>query len=246
MLITQDYILLIFNCEKYRYKAQKQKESWLKQIPSYLKYYHVLSLYEGDRKSLYEGDRKSLCKGDRLSLYEGDNQEQISETDHMFDDETHVLRVNAPDDYNSLPKKVFAAYKAIHETFSYKYIFKTDDDQMLNNPIFFDMVTGLIKRNRSVHYGGQILSVAAPYVSKYWMVHPELPSDVVVQASEYCTGRFYLLSTDAVTYLLTKKEEICKEYFEDYAIGYNLDTGLFKTPILRINSDQFFSDIIFS
>lgn len=222
MLITQDYILLIFNCEKYRYKAQKQKETWLKELPCHLKYYHVLS----------------NCKSD--------DQEQISETDYLFDNETNVLRVNAPDDYNSLPKKVFAAYKAIHETFSYKYIFKTDDDQMLNNLRFFDMVIGLINRNGPVHYGGHIVSVPRPYVSKYWMVHSELPTDVVVQASDYCSGRFYLLSTQAVTYLLTKKEEICKEYFEDYAIGYNLDAALFKTPILRINSDQFFSDIIFS
>jgi hypothetical protein len=220
MLIQQDYILLIFNCEKYRYKAQKQKDTWLQGIPSYLKYYHVLSLY----------------KGDGLSVA----------ADHTFDNENNVLRVNAPDDYNSLPKKVFAAYKAIHETFSYKYIFKTDDDQMLNNPKFFDMVIGLINRNGSVHYGGHIVTVPRPYISKYWMVHSELPTDVVVQASEYCSGRFYLLSANAITYLLTKKEEICKEYFEDYAIGYHLDAGLFKTPILRINSEQFFSDIIFS
>jgi hypothetical protein len=221
MLIKQEYILLIFNCEKYRHKALKQKETWIKSLPSYLKYYHVLS--------------KSI------------NENEASDTkDHLFDNENNVLRVNAPDDYNSLPKKVFAAYKAIHETYNYKYIFKTDDDQMLNNQKFFDMVIGLINRNKMVHYGGHIVSVPRPYVSKYWMVHSELPTDVVVQASDYCSGRFYLLSSEAVTYLLTKKEEICKEYFEDYAIGYNLDAGLFKSPILRINSEQFFSDINFS
>mgnify|MGYP000972369519 CR=1 FL=1 len=230
MLVEQNYILLIFNCEKYRYKAQKQKETWLKELPSYLKYYHVLSLPASDRKSL----TKSLTKSDSAS------------GDYVFDDETHTLRVNAPDDYNSLPKKVFAAYKAIHETFSYKYIFKTDDDQMLNNPKFFDMIIGLINRIGSIHYGGHIVSVPRPQVSKYWMIHPELPTNLVLKATQYCNGRFYLLSAGAIAYLLTKKKEIYREFFEDYAIGYHLDARQFKTPILRINSDQFFSDIKYS
>ena len=39
---NQDFILLILNCSKYRWKAEIQKESWLKLIPSNLKYYHVL------------------------------------------------------------------------------------------------------------------------------------------------------------------------------------------------------------
>ena len=41
------------------------------------------------------------------------------------------------DDYNSLPKKVLSAYSAVQKSFpAIQYIFKTDDDQMLqsNNP----------------------------------------------------------------------------------------------------------------
>ena len=41
-MITQDFIMLIMNCKKYYKKAKFQKMTWLKTIPSYLKYYHVI------------------------------------------------------------------------------------------------------------------------------------------------------------------------------------------------------------
>jgi hypothetical protein len=41
-MIKQDFILLIFNCEKYRYKALMQKETWLQELPVNIIYYHVL------------------------------------------------------------------------------------------------------------------------------------------------------------------------------------------------------------
>jgi len=40
--VVQDYILLIMNCEKYREKALKQKETWLPQLPSHIIYFHVI------------------------------------------------------------------------------------------------------------------------------------------------------------------------------------------------------------
>ena len=40
--IQQDFILLIMNCQKYREKAEMQKNTWLKELPSNIKYYHVV------------------------------------------------------------------------------------------------------------------------------------------------------------------------------------------------------------
>jgi hypothetical protein len=102
MLIIQDYILLIFNCHKYRFKAEKQKDSWLPKIPSNLLYFHVL------------GDPNL-------------------ETDYKFLTEDNILLVKVEDDYNSLPKKVIRAYQATFNTYEFKYIFKTDDDQQVTN-----------------------------------------------------------------------------------------------------------------
>ena len=41
-MLEQEIILLIMNCKKYEKKALFQKQTWLKTIPPFLKYYHVI------------------------------------------------------------------------------------------------------------------------------------------------------------------------------------------------------------
>ena len=211
-MIEQDFIMLIMNCKKYTKKALFQKMTWLKNIPSYLKYYHVI------------GD-ESL------------------ETTFKFDNENNILWVKVADDYNSLPNKVITAYEAVYDTFNFKYIFKTDDDQILVKPQFFDTITGLITNKvPTTHYGGYIVDVKQPYLSQYNRIHPELPSQLPLYVTKYCSGRFYFLSKSAISNLINKRDLIIKEYLEDYAIGFNLDSR-FKTNILNISTNNFFTDI---
>lgn len=212
IMIEQDFILLIMNCKKYYKKALYQKDTWLKPLTSSLIYYHVI------------GD-------------------ETIETDFVFDDEERILWVKTPDDYNSLPKKVISAYNAINETFNYKYIFKTDDDQVLIKPNFFDTIIKLIQNKKPTsHYGGYIVDVQLAHLSQYHKIHPELPENLPVYPTKYCNGRFYFLSKEAISSLIYKKEDIVKEYFEDYAIGYNLDEH-FKTDILNILTNKIFIDM---
>jgi hypothetical protein len=211
-MIDQDFILLILNCKKYEKKALIQKNTWLKTVPIYLKYYHVI------------GD-ESL------------------ESDFLFDDTNQILWVKTPDDYNSLPKKVIQSYEAINRTFNYKYIFKTDDDQMLTNPNFFNTITKLITNKKPIsHYGGFIVDVKFAHLSQYHKFHPELPENIPVHVTKYCNGRFYFLSKQSVEYLLTKKQNIMNEYFEDYAIGFNLNEK-YKKDMLNILTNKIFIDI---
>jgi hypothetical protein len=211
-MIDQDFILLILNCKKYEKKAFIQKNTWLKTIPSYLKYYHVI------------GD-------------------EFLDEEFVFDNEKQILWINTPDDYNSLPKKVIQSYEAINKTFNYKYIFKTDDDQMLTNPNFFNTITKLITNKKPIsHYGGFIVDVKFAHLSQYHKFHPELPENIPVHVTKYCNGRFYFLSKQSVEYLLTKKQNIMNEYFEDYAIGFNLDEK-YKKDMLNILTNKIFFDI---
>jgi hypothetical protein len=210
-MIEQEFVLLIMNCKKYVKKAKFQNMTWLKNLPKSLKYYHVI------------GDEKL-------------------ENEFYFDDQERILWVKTLDDYNSLPKKVIAAYNAVNETFNFKYIFKTDDDQTLINPHFFNTLIKLLENPLSkVHYGGKIVNVQFPHISQYYRIHPELPNNLVIQPTKYCNGRFYFLSWEAVMNLITKKEKIHAEYFEDYAIGYYLSIFL-KDTMLYINSDKHFID----
>ena len=210
-MFQQESILLIMNCVKYRYKAAEQINGWLQYLPSTMRYFHVL------------GDPQFF-------------------EPFYFDWESNVLWVKCEDDYNSLPKKVILAYEAIQKTFEFQYIFKTDDDQMLTNNSFFPTIINLLHaKSPKVHYGGYIVDVPFQHISKYYMIHPELPTNLVIEKIKYCNGRFYLLSKEAVANLLSKKEEIQKEYLEDYAIGLHLCAEL-KQDILLIDSKKYFED----
>ena len=211
-MIEQEVIMLIMNCKKYEWKADIQKNTWLKNVPDFIKYYHVIGNAE-------------------------------LETEYNFDNETSILYVKTHDDYNSLPNKVITSFKAVNETFSYKYVFKTDDDQNLINEKFFDSLYNLLKTNSSsIHYGGYNIEINKPFISQYYKIHPELPTNLPIQITRYCNGRFYFLSSKAIQYLLTKRETIIKEFLEDYAIGYNLHI-YFKKNMLKINTNKIFNDI---
>ena len=209
-------LLLIMNCVKYEHKAAKQRESWLKglQIP----YYHVLG---------------------NLEL----------EANYQFDDQKKILWVKTPDDYNSLPKKVLSSYAAVQQSFpAIQYIFKTDDDQMLqsNNPNkFFDNINKMLERRMQtakIHYGGNIVDVPKAYLSQYYRIHPELPKELPVYVTKYCSGRFYILSMEAIAYLISNRELIFQEYLEDYAMGMHLHNR-YKNPMLHLDTDIFFKDM---
>ncbi len=220
-MLNQDYILLIFNCVKYRFKALSQKETWLKELPELknrLIYYHVIGNPE-------------------------------LEQDYVFDEDERILWLKVDDGYNALPKKVIHAYSAIYKTYDFKYIFKTDDDQIVRPVKFFDtLITVLNSRytdlSKRIHYGGHVIEVKESYKSEYYRLHPELPKDLIVNTTQYCSGRFYLLSHNAVTSLLIKKDCICEEFLEDYAIGYHMPVASFKSNILRLKTEDIFFDYV--
>jgi hypothetical protein len=210
--IKQDFILLIMNCQKYREKAETQTNTWLKELPPTIKYYHVVG--------------NSMLK-----------------TNFKFDDEERKLWVRNHDDYNSLPHKVITAYDAINQSYDYKYIMKTDDDQQVLSCFqFFTTLTKLFESPTfSYNYGGFIVDVKLPHISQYYRIHPELPRNLKIEAIKYCNGRFYFLSSNAVQDLINKREDISKEYLEDYAVGYYLNSSL-KQNIFPIKTDVYFKD----
>jgi len=164
------------------------------------------------------------------------------ESDFEFDEINNKLWIKVEDDYNSLPKKVIRAYIAIYKCFQFKYIFKTDDDQILINPKFFDIVKGITNGGNRIDYGGYIVDVPHNYLSKYHLIHPELPENLPVLKSKYCNGRFYFLSKLAIENIISKKVMIEKEYLEDYAIGYYL-YPYYKINMINLFTNKFFIDV---
>jgi hypothetical protein len=164
------------------------------------------------------------------------------DANYKFDNENNILWIKVEDDYNSLPKKVIRAYKAIFETYEFKYLFKTDDDQILVNEKFFPIIIGITNSPKKIHYGGYIVDVKQNYLSQYHKIHPELPEYLPILKTKYCTGRFYFLSKQALSNLIIKSELIEKEYLEDYAIGFNLDI-FYKNTMINIATNNYFTDI---
>jgi len=161
---------------------------------------------------------------------------------YKFDNDNNILWLKVEDDYNSLPKKVIRAYKAVFETFEFKYLFKTDDDQILVNDKFFSTIIGITNSSKKIHYGGYIVDVKQNYLSQYHKIHPELPEYLPILKTKYCTGRFYFLSKLALSNVISKSELIEKEYLEDYAIGFNLDI-FYKNTMINIATNNYFTDI---
>jgi len=162
--------------------------------------------------------------------------------DFMFDYKNKKLYIKVEDDYNSLPKKVIRAYLAILNTFDFKYIFKTDDDQMINDVKILEIIINVLdKSNPKKHYGGNLVEVPIPYLSEYYRIHPELPKNLIIQKTSYCNGRFYFLSRESIEILSYKQLLIENEYLEDYAIGLNLPSFL-KNNLLNLTTEKFFFD----
>jgi len=206
---TQTFILLIMNCEKYRKKAQLQKEGWLQNIPGELIYYHVIGKYD-------------------LHM------------DYFFNDTENILYVKTLDDYNSLPDKVISAYAAVYAEFNFQYIFKTDDDQHLTKPYLLNQWMNTIL-NTNPNYGGKLITINT-HISQYYLVHSELPKNIILNATQYCNGRFYFLSKQSVQNLITKRNLFKDEYFEDYAVGHYLDLNI-KSNFMRIDNDVFVDNV---
>jgi hypothetical protein len=165
------------------------------------------------------------------------------DAEYKFDNESRTLWVRTPDDYISLPKKVLAAHKAILETYRFKYLFKTDDDQILVNPNFFkNLINTLLTSAPEAHYGGFVVDVKDNYLSRYNEIHPELPQVLPLFKTKYCSGRFYFLSRIAALNLQTRRVFIEKECLEDYGIGFHLNQT-FKYNMIHIATNEYFTDI---
>lgn len=167
-------------------------------------------------------------------------------TEYEIDATNRMLYVKCNDDYNSLPKKVIRSYVAIiRENPSINYIFKTDDDQNLLRGDFFEKLIKVLHLKKA-DYGGQLINVDKPYISQYYRRHPELPHDLKVMPTKYCSGRFYFLSYNSLNALLNCRSAIECEYLEDYAIGYNLLQANKHLILMNIDTNKNFEDFIIS
>jgi hypothetical protein len=188
----QDFILLIMNCQKYRYKADHQKNTWLKNITTKLIYYHVIGDDSIEKDFIFDEVERILWV--------------------KTADDYNSLPKKVISAYEAV-NKIFN-YKYIFKT--------DDDQNLINPKFLDTLINILSTKEIPPHYGGNIVDVPFAYLSQYHRIHPELPKHLPVYQTKYCNGRFYFLSNIAIIDLILRKNIISQEFLEDYAIGYNL------------------------
>ena len=190
--IKQECILLIMNCKKYRFKAEKQKTLWIPFLPVNILYFHVI----GDlhlQTPYFVDDQHNI-----LYIKTEDDYNHLPKK---------VIRAYAA------IQELFE-YKYIFKT--------DDDQQLQTTQFFPTIMTLLLYSEPKIDYAGFMIDLKEDQVSKYYTFHPELPKNIVLKKGTYCNGRFYVLSYKAVSALLESAPAIEQEYFEDYAIGHYL------------------------
>lgn len=155
--------------------------------------------------------------------------------DYMFWEDT--LYVKCKDDYLSLPIKIMSAIKAISKVYNYKYIFKTDDDQMLVNKNFFTQLCDELVNRETYDYGGFIVDVKDHYTE---YKSSQIQKKIKLNACRYANGRFYLLSKKSCDHLLSVSHKFYDYIYEDYSIGYELSNAKdLKIKMLDSQFDDF-------
>lgn len=165
-----------------------------------------------------------------------------------------VLLVNASDFYEGLPEKIFRAYQFLYENFQFNYIFKIDDDVVLN-PL------NLIKTKLEGDYIGIKKKIDKSF-NRYW--HKGKCHNSSLNNIGYPINRIYLdtyhakgesgyfLSKKAIQSILKYEKYIITDLYEDKVFGdilrkdgiiltesNNYQPKLFTSSIRDMNINRF-------
>jgi hypothetical protein len=146
-------VLLILNCKKYEYKAEHQKQTWLKEMANIMPYFHVI------------GDP---TLSDPYLFNESTNQLFV-----QTNDDYNSLPAKVVCAFNAIHSEF--NYQYIFKT--------DDDQMVANTTFFTTLLGVLMKKTPSIHYGGRIVDIQHPHISQYYKIHSELPTNILITRS---------------------------------------------------------------
>ncbi len=149
-----------------------------------------------------------------------------------FDEVSRILTVTAPDNYESLPTKIHAAFSWILANFPVcAGVFKIDDDIVLEHghSEIIEEVTRVWTRN-TPYAGFHPSTCIAKFVERHRVVTRFENKNLNPrhQAARYCYGHGYWVSRTALPLLVDATTEYATSYLEDVCTGYVLNrAGIF-------------------
>ena len=136
--------------------------------------------------------------------------------------EGSFLRLSCPDNYESLPKKVYSATQFILHNATFQHLYKVDDDTLVNPRQLLSIPLD------KYHYLGRKQTVTNEF-NRYWhrgkcenksLNQIPYPVSRIRYGTSYAKGEAgYFLSRKAVEMLGRFKSSICSDLYEDKAIG---------------------------
>lgn len=181
----------------------------------------TLLLILSHKKSICrESQRKHLLQEnkDRFIFYYFIGDLNLSE-DYVVDDNNNIVYLRVPDNYESLPIKVFHAMNFINKNYPGYSVFKTDDDVVLD----LDKLYNTINDNKDEIYFG--LSVESKeYETNYHSGKCESPIlnniPIFIPSVKYCAGGGYYIKHDYVGKIFVDKSIFTSRIiFEDVCTG---------------------------
>lgn len=198
----------------------------------------ILNCKRYNRKRLVQ--RASWLQDVKIEWFHVIGDETL-QSEYVYDGKERILKVRCKDTYAELPRKTYIAIKAVTELFpDVEYVLKTDDDMQCD----IGNLESAMKTMRGFDYGGQIIStIAHTSTYHYPNVAPEMRRPIHLDETLYCPGRMYFLSRKAMNYLLTYREFMYKQMFEDYAVGYTV-SRMPEVKLCMLNAHDIFYDVL--
>lgn len=225
--LKNDFILMILSCRKYK---TERRDGQIKQflqnnnIMKGMRYFHIV----GDTRTMNSDDKK---KG------------------YKIDETNNIIYTNTKDDYLSLPHKTIMGFKALLDNYSFKYIYKSDDDQRVIVPtLFIDISKALLQHKPD--YAGNMYILPRKIETYQPVAHAVdgFPNDYIVgDGKPFTNGRLYALSRRNIEDLTSnEKFNLIKlELSEDWAIAkyqkdeYRMNNLTFRSLNLMMDYDKY-------
>ena len=198
-------------------EATKEKETWIVLI---ITCYKRLELAKQVNKTW----ANDLRKAGLLCLFVvGDMQKTKSKGQEFIQGD--ILYVNSPDTYEALPSKVIHAFNYCYHNFSFNYLYKVDDDTVVNP------VSLLALDLKEKDYIGKPHQVTRDF-NRFWhrnkcqnksLEKIPYPAQRIKLGTIYAKGEAgYFVSYRAVEHLINHMAYINSDLYEDKAIGESL------------------------
>lgn len=230
--LKDDFILMILSCRKYK---TERREGQIKQflqnndIMKGMRYFHLV------------GDQRLFKKKDKET-------KEHKKRGYIIKENENIIYTNTKDDYLSLPHKTIMGFKALFENYSFKYIFKSDDDQRVIVPKIFSILAAALLQKKPDYVGN--MYILHKKVEQYQpRVHAKdgFPKGYVVgDGLPFTNGRLYALSRRNIEDLVTNHFHLIKkELSEDWAIAkymkkeYRLNNFAFKSLKVMVDYDKY-------